>query len=783
MNPATEQSATPEQSPAQPGFWKSRTGWSRLKQFLLLEPLPGGSRWAAAFGSLLLFTFVLQVVTGILLSMNYATSTETAWPSVKYIQEEVPLGAFIRAMHHWGSSAMVILLLVHLVQVFIWGAYKKPRELTWMVGVLLLLCTLGLAFTGYLLPWDKKAYWATKVGLGIISTTPAIGDGLQTVLQGGSQMGNLTLTRFFTIHTFLLPGLVILLVVVHLYLFRLHGVTPPWWESEKQLKAKEEPFWPKQALKDGVLALGFLVGLGLWAYYRPAPLEAQADPSQRYDARPEWYFMFFFQLLRYFDGSSWIRHEVLGTFVLPLTFFLVLFFWPFLDRFLDHLVQWIVKAAWAILFFWPWLQRFLGRFQNLLLSWAPSRNPLRRPVAMVLLLLGTGGLIGLTIFAIRTDVRMNEPEQAVAKASPPVEPAGEIQRADVARVYNTNCAACHGVDGSATKTRKVMPTIPDFTSLAWQMTQTEFEITHRIQHGLEPQMPAYRDQLSQREILALTIYVRAFLPTAAELADLKPAPPLPAPSQMSESQLYRNNCLACHEADGKGKTLRDSKAMPDMPDFTDANWQSSRSDADFKKTILDGKGKFMLPMKDRLSEKDVERMVRYVRDFKEGKQVVKVEPPQPVVPPPPDKIVVIPGPKTPGGESAETANRIRAATGLYRQYCLACHGSDGRGLEFKANMPTIPNFTDRGWQERTGSPQLAASILNGKGTLMPAFIGRVTDEQAQDLTAYVRAFGPALPPSPETPADDFEKRFREVQAHWYELQKQIEELSKPPRKP
>jgi len=161
MNPALEQSATPEQSPAQPGFWKSRTGSSRLKQFLLLEPLPGGSRWAAAFGSLLLFTFVLQVVTGILLSMNYATSAETAWPSVKYIQEEVPLGAFIRAMHHWGSSAMVILLLVHLLQVFVWGAYKKPRELTWMVGVLLLVCTLGLSFTGYLLPWDQKAYWAS----------------------------------------------------------------------------------------------------------------------------------------------------------------------------------------------------------------------------------------------------------------------------------------------------------------------------------------------------------------------------------------------------------------------------------------------------------------------------------------------------------------------------------------------------------------------------------------------------------------------------------------------
>ena len=234
-----------EQAPA-PGFLEERTGWRRLKQVLLLEPLPGGSRWAAAFGSLLLFAFVVQVVTGILLTMNYAPSVETAWPSVNYIQEEVPLGAFIRAVHHWGSSAMVILLLVHLVQVFVWGAYKKPRELTWMVGVLLLLCTLGLAFTGYLLPWDQKAYWATKVGLGIASTTPVIGDGLRNLLQGGPQMGNLTLTRFFT-HARLRPARAgrSLLVVVHLYLFRLHGVTPPWWESAAQLQAGQEPFWPR----------------------------------------------------------------------------------------------------------------------------------------------------------------------------------------------------------------------------------------------------------------------------------------------------------------------------------------------------------------------------------------------------------------------------------------------------------------------------------------------------------------------------------------------------------
>jgi quinol-cytochrome oxidoreductase complex cytochrome b subunit/mono/diheme cytochrome c family protein len=739
---------TAQEPPSQPGFWGQRTGWTILKQVLFLEPLPGGSRWAAAFGSLLLFAFMLQVVTGILLSMNYAPSVDSAWPSVRFIQEEVPLGGFIRALHHWGSSAMVILLLLHLLQVFIWGAYKKPRELTWMVGVLLLLCTLGLAFTGYLLPWDQKAYWATKVGLGIASTTPGIGDSLRTLLQGGPQMGNLTLTRFFSIHTFVLPGLLILLVVIHLYLFRLHGVTPGWWQSAEQLRAEEEPFWPKQLLKDGVVWLVFLVALGWWCYSRPAPLEAQADPSQPYEARPEWYFMFLFQLLRYFHGP----YEIVGTFVLPTLFFLVLFFWPLLDR-------------------------------------NPHRSPRQRPVAIGLLSLGTAGLIGLTVFAIATDVRMTEPEQVVAKAPAPAESAGPIQRADVAKLYNDNCTACHGVDGSGKQIRAGMPTIPDLTSLAWQLSQTDLEITHRIQDGNEPLMPAYRDKLSQQQILALTVYVRAFAVAPTEVAAPKPAqPPAPVAAGMPPVQVYRAYCLACHDANGSGQVAR--KAMPDLPDFTDPKWQGAHGDAELKQSVLAGKGKFMLPMKDKLSPADAEHMVAYLRAFQGGKQVIQVEPQPPIVPPAPTQPRVVTSPKAPPAKqpspspaSAEVAARTRVATGLYRQFCLVCHGADGRGSEMRASMPTIPNFTDGSWQEGVVVPQLVASILDGKGTLMPAFRGRITDDQGQDLGAYVRAFGPVELAQPQVPPSDFEQQFRQVQAHWYELQKQLRELSKPPQKP
>jgi quinol-cytochrome oxidoreductase complex cytochrome b subunit/cytochrome c len=746
--PAAEEGKRPS------GFWEERTGRSRLKQLLLLEPVAGGSRWTAAFGSLLLFAFLLQVITGILLATNYAASVDSAWPSVKFIQEEVPLGALIRGMHHWGSSAMVILLLFHLLQVFVWGAYKRPRELTWMVGVLLLFCTLGLAFTGYLLPWDQKAYWATKVGLGIASTAPVIGDGLRTLLQGGGQMGNLTLTRFFAIHGFLLPGLLIFLVVVHLYLFRLHGVTPSWWQTEAQIKAKEEPFWPRQAMKDGVFALIFLVGLGLWSQYWPVPLEPQADPSQLYEARPEWYFMFLFQLLKYFNGP----YEIVGTFVLPTLFFLLLFFFPFLDR-------------------------------------NPDRNPRRRPIAMTLLGGSTAGLVGLTIFALASDVRMKEPAIAQAQVPAAAQPAGPIQRADVAKVYNDNCVACHGIDGTGSQIRAGMPTIPDFTGLAWQLSQTDLEITHRIQEGSEPLMPAYRDKLNQQQILALAIYVRAFSIRGTEPAGSKPAQPAsakpvaptPAPvaAHMAPAQIYRAYCLACHDADGRGNSVRRG-AMPEIPDFAQAKWQSSRSNSDLLHSILEGKGKFMLPMKDKLSQADAEQMVAYVRGFQGGKQVVEVEKPKLVVPPPLQQPVIVPTPKAAAGKpaspsSADTAARIRAATGLYRQNCLTCHGINGKGLEMKASMPPIPDFTNRAWQEGITNSQIRDSILAGKGTLMPAFGGRINEDQAQDLVAYVRAFGPARPSPIEPGASDFEKRFRELEEQWNELERQIQSLESPKR--
>ena len=254
---------------------------------------------------------------------------------------------------------------------------------------------------------------------------------------------------------------------------------------------------------------------------------------------------------------------------------------------------------------------------------------------------------------------------------------------------------------------------------------------------------------------------------------------------MSAVKLYRDNCLLCHDSDGSGKIA--PKGMKGVPDFRKKTWQESRTDAELRHSILEGKGKFMAPMKELLGPEDVTQMVELVRAFRGGRQKIPVKPDRLVVPPPPDKpVVVVPGTreppqkKGPDTQAAETARKIRLATGLFRQYCLKCHGRSGDGAPMRRGMPAIPDFTKRAWQKRLSNSQLAVSILDGKGTLMPAFRGRVTAAQAQALAAYVRAFGPEKPaPTKEAPATDFEERFRKLQKEWDELQKQLEELKKP----
>lgn len=193
-----------------------------------VNPAHHFSAFVYCFGGLTFFVTVIQILSGMFLTMYYVPDIENAWKSVYYLQTEVAHGQIVRGMHHWGASVVIVMLLLHTLRVFFQGAYKKPRELNWMVGVLLFFILLGLGFTGYLLPWDNKAYFATEVGLNIAETVPFIGEQLKTLLAGDPNIvGAETLTRFFAIHVFFLPAGLFALMAAHFILIRKQGIAGP----------------------------------------------------------------------------------------------------------------------------------------------------------------------------------------------------------------------------------------------------------------------------------------------------------------------------------------------------------------------------------------------------------------------------------------------------------------------------------------------------------------------------------------------------------------------------
>lgn len=298
------------------------------------EPLAKGVGWPHVFGSGAMFMFVVQVCTGILLMVYYVPSPNGAHESVTYITQELPLGQLVRSIHHWGASLMLILVALHMLQAFFWGAYKRPRQIIWVIGVLLLLVTMGLSFTGYLLPWDQKAYWATVVGTRIAGSVPFLGYYVTILMRGGDQVGALTLSRFFAVHVLIFPAILIGLMTFHVAQVRKKGITPPGYKvGEEDSVPHTGLFYPDQIFKDAVLATALLAIVFLLAIFHAAPLEAKADPAASgYVPRPEWYFLPNFQLLKYIPTSWGEWGEFLGAAVIPGIGVLVLILFPYLDR-------------------------------------------------------------------------------------------------------------------------------------------------------------------------------------------------------------------------------------------------------------------------------------------------------------------------------------------------------------------------------------------------------------------------------------------------------------------
>ncbi len=289
----------------------ARLGFTSAILPILEHPVPKSINWWYVLGSATMVAFVVQVVTGVALAFSYVPAPNSAYESLEFITRGAILGSVVRGIHYWGSSAMVVLICVHMVRTFLMGSYKFPRELNWLTGVALLGLTFGMAFSGQLLRWNQDAYWAVVVGAEQAARAPFIGKFLASVLVAGQTVGGATLTRFYATHVFLFPAAMFGLIGVHLYLVVRHGISEPpsrtpvidprTYRARYHAILEKEgiPFWPDAAWKDVVFALAVgTVVLLLAIVAGPAELGKQADPTIiGADPRPDWYFLWYFALL------------------------------------------------------------------------------------------------------------------------------------------------------------------------------------------------------------------------------------------------------------------------------------------------------------------------------------------------------------------------------------------------------------------------------------------------------------------------------------------------------
>lgn len=395
--------------------------------------LAGGASFGYALGWAIVFLIVVEAVTGAALAAFYAPSTTDAWASVAYVQDHQPWGWLVRGIHHHGGGAIAIACGIHLLQTAISGAYRRPRELAWWVGLLLLVLMLAWAVTGYVLRWDQEGFWANQVEVGVIAGTPVVGDKLRAVALGGNDYGNLTLTRFYMLHIVAMPALVIGIIGLHIKLARRHGPTPSPRAVKQNIVA---PRWPDQALRNLiVMAIAFAALAGYTVSQHGAELLAPADPSHAFDARPLWYFRWLYEL-RQIAGSA----EEIAALVAPGIALGLLALLPMLER----------KAA-------P-------------LSIGEAAPPLARRKLAVGIVVALGALVtGLTVRSAMRDVNNEGHQKALAdgekqatyarmlaeKYGVPVTGALDVYKTppmwEVRSLYAERCKSCH-TDGDKDRT-------------------------------------------------------------------------------------------------------------------------------------------------------------------------------------------------------------------------------------------------------------------------------------------------------------------------------------------
>ena len=464
-----------------------------LEQRLGLRPLYEGSAghlvpsnaasWWYVFGSATLVCLVLQITTGICLALVYVPSADQAWDSLQYLDFEQPLGWYLRGLHFWGSNFMVALMTLHMIQVFLFGAYKYPRELTWLCGCLLFLCTLGLAFTGQVLRFDQDAYWGLGIGVSIMGRIPLVGDALTSLLIGGPIIAAETLTRFFSLHVFVLPGLVITLVILHLrmvlhngineYPTRGRGVDPERYDDEyaELIERTGEPFFPNAIHKDLLFSAIVMASiLFCAAVFGPKLPNGPPDPTLIDTVpRPDFYFLALFSVFA----------------LLP----------PYMETFL---IVYVMPVAVLLLFAIPFISR------------SGAKHPGDRPVAVAGVALVMTVVVTLAVLGLSSDWSPHmDAWKQVAVPEKLVEGRSPLELRGALVLQAKQCRNCHALDGSGGKRG------PDLGDVATRLTEDQL-IRQVLQGG--GNMPAYGKNLSPPEVAALVAFLRTLRPPDSALA-------------------------------------------------------------------------------------------------------------------------------------------------------------------------------------------------------------------------------------------------------------------------
>lgn len=454
----------------QTGQWlEDRLGIGDLIGPSMKHLVPKDATWWYVFGSATLVAFIVQVATGVALAFSYVPSSSQAYETLNFITHNAPFGNFLRAMHYYGASAMILMIGAHMAQTFLFGSYKFPREMNWITGVLLLGFTLVMGFTGQLLRWDSTATWSVIIAAEQAGRVPLIGDWLARFILGGTTIGGNTLSRFFAIHVFLMPGMLFLFIGIHLRLVLRHGIseTPVAGkpvkvatyrkEYEEHLKHHGHPFWPDGAWRDFVFGTGLLAVLVLLALWiGPPALGKPPDPSiLQADPRPDWYLLWYFALLALIPPKAEDYVMVLA----PLFIGTLLLVTPLLNR-------------------------------------SGERAPSRRPWSIAVVLLAVILIGSLWIAGAKSPWSPNfEPRpltpEIIGATSGPV--------FDGARVFQEKgCINCHLVDGHGGRRG------PDLSEIGDQLKRSDMII--RIVNG-GVNMPAFGSTLKPKEIDDLVAFL------------------------------------------------------------------------------------------------------------------------------------------------------------------------------------------------------------------------------------------------------------------------------------